>query len=79
MICKLKKEIKRRNLPMTAEYSSTTNIGYSELILSIYVLALNIIYICETQYFSRLIIKLNKEIINLYYYIHISLWILENV
>lgn len=36
---------------MTAEYSSTTNIGYNELILSIYVLALNIIYICETQIF----------------------------
>ena len=44
MICKLKEEIKRRNSPMTAEYSSTTNIGYNELILSIYVLALNIIY-----------------------------------
>jgi hypothetical protein len=44
MICKLKEEIKRRNSPLTAEYSSTTNIGYNELILSIYVLALNIIY-----------------------------------
>lgn len=64
---------------MTAEYISTTTIGYNELILSMYVRVSSIKYYIyvRLKYLSMLIIKLNKEIINLYYYIHIRLWVLE--